>query len=120
MAETERGIALLKFGTTTVAGYIVENRDISIEGENLEIENEIGDVVTDISGFGIRKKKSVKLIPKASGSAQPTPGAVIEIGDSEKMVVKTFKTSNARKDVERWDIEGYEHPEITITTGGGS
>lgn len=116
MAETERGEELLKFGTSTVTGYIVENRDISTEGENLEIEDEIGDVATDFSGFGIRKKKSVKFIPKATGSSEPSPGDVIEIGDSEKMVVKTCKKGNVRKDVERWDIEGYEHPNITLST----
>tara|TARA_R100000027_G_scaffold54802_4_gene43942 strand:+ start:32705 stop:33058 length:354 start_codon:yes stop_codon:yes gene_type:complete len=115
MAETERGIALLKFGTSEVTGYIVENRDISTEGENLEIEDEIGDVATDISGFGIRKKKSVKFIPKATGSTEPDPGDVIDIGDSEKLVVKTCKKVNVRKDVERWDIEGYEHPNIDIS-----
>lgn len=116
MAETQRGVQLLKFGTTVIAGYIVENRDINIEGEHLEIEDEIGDVATDISGYGVRHKKSVKFIPKASGSTAPDPGDIMDIGDDEKMIVQTFKRANVRKDVERWDIEGYEHPEINLSS----
>lgn len=119
MAATQRGITLLKFGTTAVAGYIVENRDISKEGEHLEIEDEEGHIVTDISGFGIRHKKSVKFIPKAEGASLPAIGDVLDIGDDEKMVVLSAKKANVRKDVERWDIEGYEHPGISLTGSGG-
>ena len=44
----------LSFGVQKIEGYIVDAQEETIEGEELEVEDEIGDVVAHFSGFGIR------------------------------------------------------------------
>ena len=44
----------------------------------------------------------------------PLPGDSFKIGDSFEFIVKSVKKSRARKDVEKWDLEGTYYPEVPM------
>ena len=53
----------ISFGVEKLEGFIVDATEETIEGEELEVENEEGDVVAHFSGFGIRYKRTASVIP---------------------------------------------------------
>ncbi len=55
------------FGVEKLDGYIIEATKETIEGEELEIEDEDSNVVAQFSGFGIRNKRTASLIPLKIG-----------------------------------------------------
>lgn len=103
----------LSFGVQSLDGYIVDAQEETIEGEETEIEDEQGDVVAHYSGYGIRYKRTAKVIPLMNAEA-PEPGEVFTIGEDFSLIVKTVKKTYARKDVERWDIEGSFYPNVPL------
>ena len=46
----------ISFGVEKLEGFIVDATEETVEGEELEVEDENGDVVAHFSGYGIRYK----------------------------------------------------------------
>ena len=103
----------ISFGVETLDGYIVDATEETIEGEELEVEDENNNVVAHFSGFGIRYKRTASVIPLV-GTTAPLPGDSFKIGESFEFIVKSVKKSRARKDVEKWDLEGTYYPEVPM------
>ena len=103
----------ISFGTQKLDGFIVDATEETVEGEELEVENEEGDVVAHFSGFGIRYKRTASVIPLV-GAVAPNPGDEFKIGDNFSFIVKSVKKSRAKKDIEKWDLDGTWYPEIPM------
>ena len=103
----------ISFGVEKLTGYIVDATEETVEGEELEVENEDGNVVAHFSGFGIRIKRTASVIPLV-GATAPSPGDTFTIGENFSFIVKSVKKSRARKDVEKWDLEGTYYPEVPM------
>jgi len=107
----------IAFGVEKLTGYIVDATEETVEGEELEVEDEYNNVVAHFSGFGIRYKRTASAIPLV-GTVSPVPGDSFKIGDSFQFIVKSVKKSRARKDVEKWDLEGTWYPNVPMTEIG--
>ena len=92
----------IAFGVEKLEGYIVDATEDTVEGQELEVENEDGNVVAHFSGFGIKYNRTASVIPLSDASA-PSPGDSFKIGEKFEFIVKSVKKSRARKDVEKWD-----------------
>lgn len=103
----------IAFGVEKLDGFIVDATEETIEGEELEIEDEDNEVVAHFSGFGIRYKRTASVIPLKDAEA-PLPGDEFKIGDEFSIIVKSVKKARAKKDVERWDIEGTWYPKVPM------
>ena len=84
----------IAFGVEKLEGYIVDATEDTVEGQELEVENEDGNVVADASA--------------------PSPGDSFKIGEKFEFIVKSVKKSRARKDVEKWDLSGTYYPEVPM------
>ena len=84
----------IAFGVEKLEGYIVDATEDTVEGQELEVENEDGNVVAHFSGF--------------------SPGDSFKIGEKFEFIVKSVKKSRARKDVEKWDLSGTYYPEVPM------
>ena len=80
----------IAFGVEKLEGYIVDATEDTVEGQELEMENEDGNVVAHFSGFGIKYNRTASVIPLSDASAR------------------------ARKDVEKWDLSGTYYPEVPM------
>lgn len=112
----------ISFGTTKMEGFIVDSQEDSVEGSELEITNEEGNVVGHFSGYGIKYSRSASVIPLV-GATAPAPGDTFTIGteaDNFSFIVKTVKKSRAKADAEKWDISGtfYESVPMESTEVG--
>ena len=103
----------ISFGVEKLEGYIIDTTEDSIEGEELEVENEDGNVVGHFSGFGIKYNRTASLIP-LTGAKPPNPGDSFKIGEDFEFIVKSIKKSRARKDIEKWDLSGTYYPEVPM------
>lgn len=113
MAQTVRGTAILKWGTNTLTGYIVADEEIEKTSESFQIENEIGDVVTDITSFGLKDTKTYNFVP-LSAATLPTPGAIFTGPSSEKAIIRSIRVIRQRKMPEMWRLTGEAFPEISL------
>ena len=114
MAFTSRGTAVLKFGTNTLSGYVVTDEELTTEGESFQLEDEGGDVITDISGFRVSTNKVFNFVPFATGASFPANGAIFTGPNSEKGIVRTARKIRTRKVPEAWRIECVEFPGISL------
>lgn len=103
----------IAFGVEKLDGFIVDATEETIEGEELEVEDEDNEVVAHFSGFGIRHKRTASVIPLKDAEA-PEPGDEFKIGNQFSFIVKSVKKAKAKKDVERWDIEGTWYPKVPM------
>lgn len=103
----------IAFGVEKLEGYIVDATEDTAEGQELEVENEDGNVVAHFSGFGIKYNRTASIIPLSDASA-PSPGDSFKIGEKFEFIVKSVKKSRARKDVEKWDLSGTYYPEVPM------
>ena len=103
----------IAFGVEKLDGYIVDATEETIEGEELEVEDENNNVVAHFSEFGIRIKRTASVIPLSDASA-PSPGDSFKIGEKFEFIVKSVKKSRARKDVEKWDLSGTYYPAVPM------
>lgn len=114
----EDGIALKKFGTDTVTGWIVNEITEDTSGEDTEVPDEDGDVVTHINSYGIKTVVTFDLIPKSAT-------AIPEIGDTftytsgahgaQKITVLSVGNKQVIKGVLKLSITGNRYPDITLT-----
>jgi hypothetical protein len=79
MAASIKGVQPLKFGTTTTTGYVVDSYTGDETTQELVIEDEGGDIITQILGFGNKDEITVEVIPKTATS-RPTMGVLLTIG----------------------------------------
>ncbi len=103
----------ISFGVEKIDGFIVDATEETIEGEELEVEDENGDVVAHFSGFGVKYSRSASVIPLKTATV-PAPGDTFKIGESFQFIVKSVKKSRARKDVEKWDVSGTYYPQVPM------
>lgn len=115
MATTTRGTAILKFGTYTVAGYIVNDGEISITGQKVLIDDETGQNVTHISDFGLEGTITLNFIPLSATTTPPANDAVITY-NSRTAVVSNVTRVTAKRQPEIWRITADFLPAITYTT----
>lgn len=111
MAATILGIQPLKFGTTTTSGYVVETWENNSSTQELVIEDELGDIVTQILGFGNKDEITVEVIPKTA-TARPALGALLTIGGTALNVI-SLVAKRMKKDVEKWTVKGTVYPGVT-------
>lgn len=110
---TIRGEQPLKFGTTAITGYIVmEDIDKEDMADSVTIEDEDGDIVTDISG--LTKRGSVKLTVVPNEDVVP-PDVDDEMtvgvdGANITFVIDKISVSNKKKTASTWSIEGHYNP----------
>ena len=116
MAVTIRGIVPLNWGTDTCSGYVVETTsDDGTTGESL-IENEVGDPITQITGFGIKNEVTLDVIPKSSITTPPVAGDVLAYGATPKsMTILSIGKKRTNKGVEKWTIKGNYFPNISLS-----
>lgn len=107
----------ISFGVEKLEGYIIDATEETIEGEEIEVEDESNEVVAHFSGFGIRYKRTASVIPLV-GAKAPSPGDSFKIGTAFEFIVKSVKKARARKDVEKWDLEGTYYPNVPMTEIG--
>lgn len=112
MAAQVRGIQPLAFGTTTITGYVNDTTTTDSSTEELVIEDELGDIITQITGFGVKHDVTLEVIPKSSVNP-PAPADVFTYG-SEKIVVINLSRKKAKKDVEKWTIKGMRYPAVSL------
>ena len=108
---------LLKFGTTAIPGFIVEETGFDEEAENVEIADEALDIVVDVSGVEAKNSGRLKVIP-LSDAIEPRTGQVLEYENGNKtrrIIVDSLRSTNVKKDAVRWDIEGHAHPCIDLS-----
>ncbi len=112
MSATIRGIQPLSFGTQTITGYVNDTTSEDQSTEELVIEDELGDIITQITGFGVKHDVTIEVIPKSSVSS-PAAADVFTYGAS-KIVIITISKKRVKKDVEKWTIKGMRYPGINL------
>lgn len=113
MAATIRGIQPLKFGSTAITGYVNESATDDVTSDELTIEDEIGDIITQIAGFGEKSDVTIEVIP-LSAATEPAQGAIFTYG-TKKIVVLGVSKKEVKKDVVKWTIKGMRYPGVTLT-----
>lgn len=113
MAATIRGDAILKWGTFTLSGYIVADEEVELSAESFQIEDEIGDIVTDVTDFGEKTVATYNFLP-LNATVQPEAGAVLTGPNSLKVIVRSIRRVRSRKMPEMWRITGEAFPEISL------
>jgi hypothetical protein len=113
MAQTVRGAAILKWGTYTLTGYVVADEELEYSVESFQIEDEIGDIITDITDFGKKKAKTYNFVPKSTATL-PEAGAVFTGPNSEKAIIRNIRVIRQRKMPEMWRLTGEEFPSISL------
>jgi hypothetical protein len=112
MAATIKGVQPLKFGTTVMSGYITEDFAADEKTDELVIEDETGNAVTQITNFGVKKECTVSVIPKTA-TARPKVADLFAYGEmlieGNAVVgvrILSIGLKQIRKDVEKWVIKG--------------
>ena len=116
MAQVSDGVVPLKFGTTNISGWEVVNVTETESGNDIEVMDEIGDVVTHISNIGKRTEVSVELVAN-TGTALPVVGATFTYTNaaaaSKTMRILTVGHVQTQGDVMRTTITGKVFAGIT-------
>lgn len=111
MAATILGIQPLKFGTTTMTGHVVESFGEDESTQELVIEDEGGDIITQIGNFGVKSDVTLEVIPKSSAT-RPTIFSLFAYGD-KSMNILALSIKRMKKDVEKWTLKGTVYPGVT-------
>lgn len=111
MAASILGVQPLSFGTTTTTGYVVDSATEEASSQELVIENEGGDVITQILGWGNKNEVTVEVIPKTA-TDRPALADLITIGGIALNIL-ALSVKTAKKDVEKWTIKGTVYPGVT-------
>jgi hypothetical protein len=116
MAQVSDGTVPLKFGTTGISGWEIVSVSETESGNDIEIPDEIGDIVTHISNIGKRTEVSIELIAN-TGTALPVVGAVFTYTNaaaaSKAMRILTVGNVQTQGDVMRTTITGKVFAGIT-------
>lgn len=110
MSATILGIVPLKFGTTVMSGYVVESFGEDQTTQEFIIEDEIGDVITQIGNFGIKSEVTLEVIPKES-AVRPDVFDLFAYAD-KSLNILSLSIKRMKKDVEKWTIKGNVYPAV--------
>lgn len=113
MATTVRGTAILKWGTYTLAGYIVNESEITNEGGTEMLDNEDGQFVTHFTNFALKETASVVFVP-LTGTAAPTVDALLTYNGIARPVISWSRVNNKRG-VEIWRLQFERIPGVTYS-----
>lgn len=102
MASTVRGAAILKFGTVTLATYVVQASDLDKTMESAEIQDEDGQYITEIEKYGMIDNLSLTLVPLSTG-VEPALGSSVTF-NGIIYSVKGFTRTNNIKQPEMWKL----------------
>jgi hypothetical protein len=102
MASTQRGSAVLKFGTIALPTYVVQATDLDKTMESVEVQDEDGQFLTEVETFGLQDGLQLTLIP-LSAATEPALGTTITY-NLIKYSLKQFKRVNNNKQVEMWTL----------------
>lgn len=106
-----KGVQPLSFGTVTTTGYVVDSTTEDESTQELVIEDEGGDVITQIIDWGNKNEVSVDVIPKTA-AVRPAVADLITIGGIALNILG-LSVKKVKKDVEKWTIKGTVYPLIT-------
>lgn len=111
MAANILGVVPLKFGTTVMTGYVTESFGEDETSQELVIEDEGGDVITQIGNWGIKAEVTIEVIPK---DATTRPAQFELFAYSDKSInILALSVKRVKKDVEKWTIKGNVYPGVT-------
>lgn len=113
MAATIRGVQPLAWGTETITGVVVDSSTRDASTEEFVIEDEDGQIITQIVGFGEKTEYTWEIIPKSSFTSPPDKGDIFTVG-SEKSVILNISKKRVKKDVEKWTIKSVAYPGISL------
>ena len=102
MATTTRGTAILKFGTYTLATYVVGDGDISQSGQKFVLDDESGQNITHISNFGLEGVVTLTLVPLAAATL-PAVDTVVSY-NGQAGVVQASSKSSSKRQPETWKL----------------
>lgn len=114
MAVTIRGIQPLQWGLDVTSGYVTDNiTDAGATQEHI-IEDENGDICTQILGFGNKREITLEVIPK-SATTKPTLGVIfaVGVGPLYSINIISLEEKKVKKDVVKWTIKGTLYPNVT-------
>lgn len=112
MATTTRGVAILKFGTYTVSGHIVNEATVSKTGQRVVIDDESGQNVTHISNFGLEGTMQLTFIPLAATTDVPDIDGVITY-NGQKGVIENVEDITVKRQARTWRLTCTFIPGIT-------
>lgn len=112
MATTTRGVAILKFGTYTVSGHIVNEATVGQTGQKVIIDDESGQNVTHISNFGLEGSMQLTFIPLAATTTVPDIDGVITY-NGQKGVVENVEDITVKRQARTWRLTCTFIPGIT-------
>lgn len=98
--STNRGTAILKFGTYTIAGRIVNESDTGITGQKVVEADEDGQNVIHISNFGLEGEHTISVIPLAAAT-KPAIDSVISY-NGQAGVLRAFNEVAVKRQVLVW------------------
>ena len=102
MATTTRGVAVYKFGTYTVAGFIVNEGTVRKQGEEYILDNEDGQNVTQFTNFGLKNSLTLLFIPLSGTAIIAVDGVVTYNGVSG--AVTSEERVTVKRQPEAWRI----------------
>jgi hypothetical protein len=111
MAANILGVQPLKFGTTTMTGFVVETYGEDQETAELVIEDEGGNIVTQITDFAVKSAVTLEVIPKTA-MTRPAIASLFNYGD-QALNILNLSIKRMKKDVEKWTIKGNVYPGVT-------
>jgi hypothetical protein len=100
--------------TRDITGYVNESTGEDETGGQLVIDDEGGDVITEITGFGLKTDVTLEVIPKSTVGTPPAVGDVFTYG-AKKITILGVSKKRIKKDVEKWTIKGDRFPGIALT-----
>lgn len=109
-----RGIQPLAWGTQTISGYVNESSTEDETTGQFLIEDEVGDVCTEITGFGMKADVTLEVIPKDTVTSPPVASDIFTYG-SKKITILSISKKRVKKDVEKWTIKGNRFPNVALT-----
>ncbi len=118
MAARILGIQPLKFGTTTISGYVVETITETETGGEVLIEDEGGNYVSVIGQFARKTEVSIEVIPKTGTTTPPEVGDTFAYGSKEITMLQSVETKEVNKDVTKWILKGLRFTPAISSSGG--
>jgi hypothetical protein len=109
---TIRGIQPLSFGATVTTGFVTESTTDDDSTDEILIEDEVGNIVTQITDVGVKGDITLEVMPK-QGTSPPLVGDVLTYG-SQKVVIISISKKRVKKDAQKWTIKGTRYPLITL------
>lgn len=76
MSTTSRGVAIYKFGTYTVAGFIVNEASVRKEGDQYVLDDEDGQNVSHFTNFGLKNGLNLLFIPLSATARLVIDGTI--------------------------------------------